>query len=59
MTPLTAPIAGAVFAAWGRNAPYYLGAALMLVVVALAFSVLRGEAAVPKLEGVPRPEGGS
>jgi DHA1 family tetracycline resistance protein-like MFS transporter len=52
-------IAGAVFAAWGRNAPYYLGAALMLVVVALALRVLRGEAAVPKLEGVPRPEGGS
>jgi DHA1 family tetracycline resistance protein-like MFS transporter len=36
-------IAGAVFAAWGRNAPYWLGAALMLAVVALALGVLRDE----------------
>jgi predicted MFS family arabinose efflux permease len=40
-------IAGAAFAAWGRNAPYWLGAALMLAVVVLAFGVLREDSSRP------------
>ena len=44
ISPATAEeFRGAVFAAWGRNAPYWLGAALMLAVVALALGVLRDE----------------
>jgi MFS transporter, DHA1 family, tetracycline resistance protein len=38
-------LAGAAFAQWGRDAPYYLSAVVMLLVVALAIGVLRGEAA--------------
>jgi DHA1 family tetracycline resistance protein-like MFS transporter len=34
-------IAGALFGAEGRNAPYYLGTAIMLVVLVLAFGLLR------------------
>lgn len=34
-------VAGAVFTLWGRNAPYYLGALLMLTVVAMAYRLPR------------------
>ena len=34
-------IAGGVFTVWGRNAPYYLGALVMLAVVALALRLPR------------------
>ncbi len=37
-------IAGAVFSLWGRNAPYYLGAALMVAVVGMALRLPRREA---------------
>ncbi len=39
-------IAGAVFTLWGRNAPYYLGAALMLLVVAMALGLPRRQGAL-------------
>jgi DHA1 family tetracycline resistance protein-like MFS transporter len=38
-------VAGAVFTVWGRNAPYYLGAALMVCVVVMAFRLPRREGA--------------
>ena len=52
-------LAGAAFAQWGRNAPYYLSAVVMLLVVALAISVLRGEATAPALAASPQPEEGT
>jgi DHA1 family tetracycline resistance protein-like MFS transporter len=40
-------IAGALFAAQGRNAPYYLGTAIMLVVLALTLGLVREQPALP------------
>jgi DHA1 family tetracycline resistance protein-like MFS transporter len=40
-------IAGGIFTAWGRNAPYYLGALLMLAVVAMALRLPRRAPAEP------------
>jgi DHA1 family tetracycline resistance protein-like MFS transporter len=34
-------VAGGVFTGWGRNAPYYLGAVIMLAVVAMALRLPR------------------
>ncbi len=34
-------LAGAVFTVWGRNAPFYVGALLMAVVVAMALRLPR------------------
>jgi MFS transporter, DHA1 family, tetracycline resistance protein len=39
-------VAGAVFSLWGRDAPYYLGAALMVLVVALAMGLPRRHGAL-------------
>jgi len=39
-------VAGAVFTVWGRNAPYYLGALLMVLVVAMALGLPRREGAL-------------
>ena len=39
-------IAGAVFTLWGRNAPYYLGALLMVLVVAMALGLPRRQGAL-------------
>jgi DHA1 family tetracycline resistance protein-like MFS transporter len=39
-------LAGPVYAAAGRNAPYYVGAMIMLVVVAMAMKLPRGEKTV-------------
>ena len=36
-------VAGAVFTLWGRNAPYFLGAVLMVAVVAMAVRLPRAE----------------
>ena len=40
-------VAGAVFTFWGRNAPYYLGALVMVAVVAMALKLPRREAEAP------------
>ncbi|HUK60124.1 MAG TPA: MFS transporter [Stellaceae bacterium] len=39
-------VAGAVFTLWGRDAPFYLGAALMVLVVAMALGLPRREGAL-------------
>jgi DHA1 family tetracycline resistance protein-like MFS transporter len=40
-------LAGAVFTLWGRDAPYYLGAVMMALVVAMALRLPRSQAAQP------------
>jgi DHA1 family tetracycline resistance protein-like MFS transporter len=40
-------LAGAVFTLWGRDAPYYLGAVMMALVVAMALRLPRSQAAKP------------
>ncbi len=39
-------VAGVVFTLWGRNAPFYLGAALMVLVVAMALGLPRRQGAL-------------
>jgi MFS family permease len=44
-------IAGALFGSEGRNAPYYLGTAIMLVVLVLALGLLRDPPPLPAAAG--------